>query len=141
MGNYRFDDDLHKEKQLPAGWRGIGCLLMILLPIVSYVAAMEVIKITTVRNFVYRVSPSLLGPPSLPSVLWKIDSPPLLAALNTIYSWNNLEANILLASLILLVLSGFIGFFYALVYRTVSPSRYGPQDAPPPKHKPKKYKR
>lgn len=139
MGNYRFDDDLHKEKQLPAAWRGIGCLLMVLLPIVSYVAAVELLKTPEVRNLFYKVNPALLGPPSLPGILWEVGT--LHGLLNMIYSWNNLEANLILALLILLVLSGIIGSVYAIAYRTVAPSRYGPLDAPPPKHKPKKYKR
>ncbi len=139
MGNYRFDDDLYKEKQLPAGQRGIGCMLMLLLPVISYFASSELIKIEKIQASLYRMSPSLFGAPSIPEVLWKI--PSLYPFLKTVYSWTNLEAVLLLALFVLFVLSSIIGFFYAIAYRAVAPPRYGPLDAPPPRHKAKKFKR
>jgi len=139
MGNYRFDDDLHKKKQLPAGQRGIGCMLMLILPTVSYFAAVELLKNETVLDTIYRMSPSLFGAPSIPDFLWKI--PSLVPFFNKVYAMTNLEAILLLALAILFVLSSVIGFVYALAYRAVAPPRYGPLDAPPPRHKAKKFKR
>ena len=139
MGNYRFTDDIHKKKQLPAGWRGIGCIMFFLLPTISYVAAIELLKITEIRNFFYRVSPKLFGPPSIHKLLWKVKS--IDPFLREVYSWTNLEVNILFGLLILLVLSGFVAVFYSIMYRTVNPSRYGPTDAPPSRHKPTKKSR
>ena len=139
MGNYRFNDDLHKKKQLPAGQRGIGCMLLLLLPIISYVGAVELLKIKTIQSIVYRISPTLFGAPSIPKILWKVKS--INPFLNEVYSWTNLEANLLVALFLLLILSGVIGVIYAIMYRAVAPSRYGPQDAPPPRHKPTKRSR
>lgn len=139
MGNYRFNDNLHEEKQLPAGWRGIGCIMFILLPTVSYVAAVELLKIKTINFFFYGVSPTLFGAPSLPKILWEINA--IRPFLNEVYSWTNLEVNILFGLVILLVLSGTIGMLYSVVYRAVNPSRYGSTDAPPSRRKAKKHSR
>ena len=133
MGTYRFDDDVHKKKELPAGQRGIGCLLIILLPPISYAAAIILLKITEIRNFFGRVSPALFGTPSIPKLLWKIRS--INPFLRMISSWSNLEVNLLFGLIILLALSGIIALVYSIMYKTVNPSRYGPTDAPPSKRK------
>ncbi|MCP4142589.1 MAG: hypothetical protein GY755_20310 [Chloroflexi bacterium] len=136
---YKFEDPSEKSDELPAGQRGIGCGMMLLLPAISYVAAIELLKITEIKNFFIRVSPKLFGAPSIPSLLWKIKA--IDPFLRRVYSWNNLEVNLLFGSLILLVLSGLIGMIYAFTYRAVTGSRYGRLDAPPPRHKPTKKSR
>lgn len=139
MGNYRFNDDAHKKKQLPAAWRGIGCIMFFLLPTISYVAAIELLKVTSIRNFFYLISPSLFGAPSIHKLLWKVKA--IDPFLREIYSWTNLEVNLVFGSLILLALSGFISLLYAIVFRAANPSRFGPTDAPPSRHKPTKKSR
>ena len=136
MGNYKFDDNIHEEKQLPAGQRGIGCLMFLLLPTVSYVAASELLKVTEIRHFFYRVSPALFGAPSFPKLLWEIK--PIDPLLRVIYSWTDVEANILLGLLVLLALSGLVAVIYAIAYGAVGPSKYGKMDAPPERRKTKK---
>ena len=133
MGNYRFNDDVYKKKQSPAGLRGIGCLMMILLPMISYIAAVELLKIKKVQSFFYAVSPSLFGAPSIPQSLLEVKS--IQPLLYKISSWANLEAHILFGLAILLALSGTISLVYALIYRAVAPPRYGALDAPPQKHR------
>ena len=140
MGNYRFDDNLHKEKPLPAGWRGVGCLIILLLPIIAYAAAVTLLQeIDAVKIWLIQVSPSLFGAPSLPRFLWEIKV--IRPLLNEILTWKNLEVNLLFAFVLLIPLSGIVNMIYGLMYRAVAPPRYGPKDAPPPKYKPKKYKR
>ena len=138
MGNYRFDDDIHKEKQLPPGQRGIGCAMMLLLPVMSYLAAMILLEIPKVKSLLLASMPSLFGAPSIPRLLWKITA--ITPLLRIIYSWNNLEINITLGLIILLFLTGFIGVFYSIAYRAVVP-KYGRLDAPPIKSKRKKKSR
>ena len=41
----------------------------------------------------------------------------------------------------MLLIGGVISVIYALMYRFIGPSRYGPTDAPPPKIKTKRYTR
>ncbi len=139
MGTYRFDDDIHKKKQLPAGQRGIGCIMMMLLPLISYVAAVELLKIEKVRLLFRASVPSFFGAPSLPPLLWEIKA--IVPLLNTVYSWKNLEVNILFGLLILLALTGIISVGYSIAYRAVAPPKYGGLDAPPSRRKPSKKSR
>ncbi len=139
MGNYRFTDDSNDKKQLPVVQRGIGCTLIILLPIFSYVAAIELLGIPDVRRFFYRISPALFGAPNIPSLFWEVKA--IKPFLRIVSSWTNLEANLLLGVVILILLSGIFTVIYSFAYRAVAPSRYGGHDAPPSKHKPKKYSR
>lgn len=138
MGIYKFDDGKGNEKEMPAGWRGIGCLLMIILPVMSFAGAIVLLQIPYIRGLFYQASPALFGPPSLPPVLWKIKS--LAPFFSIIYSWTDLEAKLILTFMVLLVLSGVIGVVYAATYRSTN-RRYGPKDAPPSRRKVKKYKR
>ena len=139
MGNYRFTDDANQQKQLPAGQRGIGCALIILLPIFSYVAAIELLKIPDVKNFFYRISPALFGAPNIPSLFWEVKA--IIPFLRTVTTWTNLEANLLLGVVVLILLSGIFTVIYSFAYRAVAPSRYGGHDAPPSKRKAKKHSR
>ena len=139
MGNYRFTNDESEKNQLPAGQRGIGCALIILLPIFSYIAAQELFTIPDVKNFFYRISPALFGAPSIPSLFWEVKA--ITPFLRIVSSWTNLEANLLLGVVILIVLSGVISVIYSIAFRVVAPPRYGGHDAPPSKRKPKKYRR
>ena len=134
MGSYQFDDSMHEEKPAPAGERGIGCIMALLLPVISYVGAAELLKnVEDIRHAFYRISPSLFGAPNIPSFLWKIKS--INPLVQEIYSWTDLGANLLLGLVILLVLSGVVGVVYAITYRAVAPPRYGRLDAPPSKRK------
>ena len=75
----------------------------------------------------------------MPDWLWKASG--LTPALTFIQTQNNLYAVLMFAIVYIVFFSALVSFFYALVYRYVGPSRYGPQDAPPPKIKAKRYKR
>ena len=47
----------------------------------------------------------------------------------------------MITGVFIVILGGIFSLVYAVMYRAVAPSRYGPMDAPPPKVKIKKYKR
>ncbi len=139
MGDYRFDDDIHKEKKLPAGQRGIGCGIMIILPFMSYLAAIILLEIPKIRELFRASVPSLFGTPSIHPLLWQVKS--ITPLLRIISSWKNLEVNILFGMLILLFLAGIISVIYAIVFRAMAPPRYSGTDAPPIKRKSKKKSR
>ncbi len=140
MGTYRFEDKRRqKKKEIPSGWRGIGCLLMLILPVFSYLAAIQLLRIDAVYRLFYRMSPGLFGAPSLHPYLWKLKG--ITSLLNTIYSWTNLEVNLVVGVIVLIALSGIISVIYGFMYRAVAPPKYGPTDAPPPKYKPRKHSR
>ncbi len=139
MGTYHFDDDLNKKKQLPAEQRGIGCGLMILLPLISYFSAKILLEIPSVRRPLQAYLPHFFGAPDISLFLYKIPSKPIADFAKIVYGWKNLEIELSLAFVILLVLSGVIGIVYAVTLRTINP-QYGGKNAPPPKRRVKKKK-
>jgi len=117
-------------------WRGIGCILMIVVPIISFGLA----ELTIQSNLAQQYIPyQLLGYPIMPAILWKpgfLD--PVLTWLQGI---PNLYGVLVFFFLYLLVLGAFVSVGNAYLYKTLGPSRYGPYDAPPPRIKAKPYKR
>jgi hypothetical protein len=139
--SYRFEAPKPK-KEMPAGWRGIGCFLIMIFPVVSYFAAVDLLKnVDSIHTFFVRALPGLLGPISIHPLLRRITS--LAPLWDELRSINNLGANLVLGVVILLILSGIVSVIYGIMYRTIAPSKYGPTDAPPQKRRkgPKKYSR
>jgi hypothetical protein len=96
-------------------WRGIGCLMLILIPIVSYAAA----------DIFLDYAPGWGLFPRASEIYSKID-------LNYIVLPISLGQVIFT---ILFMVMGFVIFttVYAFVYRVAGPPKYGPTDAPPPR--------
>jgi hypothetical protein len=119
-------------------WQGIGCLIIIILPVISY--ALADLTVQAVVNARWSFLPyELLGTPRFPDFVWKFWQ---LAALATpLTRINNLYANLVLTFIYVIVLSGLASLGYAIVYRFIGPPRYGPQDVPLPRIKTKPYKR
>lgn len=118
-------------------WRGIGCVMMIVIPVISYVSGKLVIDALIKAR--YYIPLQLLGRPELPSLFYKSNG--LMVILGPIIRINNLYAYLTATFLIMLLLSGTMSLVYAVIYRMLGPSRYSPLDAPPPKYKAKTYKR
>jgi len=102
-------------------WRGIGCLMMIIIPVMSYAGAVLLVQENFKRHWV-PVPAELIMTVTLP----RIGSFPYLYA-----------------TLMTMLLLMFIGFgammiIYTIIYRFVGPSLLGPMDVPlerPPKKK------
>ncbi len=118
-------------------WRGIGCLLMLIIPIISYILAM--FTVTTGLAAGWPLPYQLLGNPVMPAALWNIRV--LDPALGFIQSQTNLYAILVVAILYIVFFSSVLAFLYAVLYRIVGPSRYGPLDAPPPRISTRSYRR
>lgn len=139
MGHYRFEPP-KKEKVMPSGWLGIGCIFMIFLPVVAYYGAFLLIRdVDSVREFWLSTAPGLFGRISIHPWLLKVN------ALDPFWLFLHKQTNLMLyfvfGTLILIVLSGIVGMLYGFMYRIVMPTRYGPTDAPPQKRKTKRYNR
>jgi hypothetical protein len=93
-------------------WRGIGCLLMIILPVISYAGAVLLVR-ENIRQRWIQVPAELTGSIVLPY-------------LGRIFFLD-------LAVTVMLVILGFslLMVLYAMVARIVGPQRYGPYDVPP----------
>ena len=102
-------------------WRGIGCVLMILIPIMAYAGAILLVRANSQQKWV-----------PMPTELMRSVTLPYLG---------NIEH--LLANLVVAVLLSFIGFailsfLYSIFYRLVNPDPLGPLDAKPIRSRPPK---
>lgn len=118
-------------------WRGIGCLLMVIIPVMSYAIAVELVNYGLQKNWPF--PPAFVGHIQFPQWAWNTT---IISRLITpIANFNNLGAVALVTVALIIVLGGIFSTIYAAVYRAVGPSRYTQMDAPPGKYRPKHYKR
>jgi hypothetical protein len=120
MGKYdRFQESRAKPK--PVGvhpvWRGIGCLLMLIIPVISYAGAMVFLQANRQNGWI-RMPAELAVPLDLRLFVLPITIIELLVTI------------LFLLALVLVVM-----IIYSMTYRMAGPSRYGPTDAPPPRRK------
>lgn len=118
-------------------WRGIGCLMMILIPVIAIAAGYETINFALRSG--YPVPYELLGTPRYPDLFYK--SSGLMIILSPITGIRHFYAYAVATLMYMVALGGFTSVGYAFAYRMVGPSRYGALDAPPPNVKVKPYKR
>ena len=128
-------------RQKPQGpheiWRGIGCLMILIIPVISMAAGVATINYAIEQR--WPIPYQLLGAPTLPGFFYK--SGGLLQIFGPLTKIQNLYAFIATGVLYMILIGGVISVIYALMYRFIGPSRYGPTDAPPPKIKTKRYTR
>ena len=114
----------HPKKVHPI-WQGIGCLLLILIPIMSYAGAVILVNENLSRHWV--PAPALL--------------------LQTVYipvvgiAVPHLFANLVTGALLALLGFGFVTILYSLLYGAIGPSRFGPLDARPDEYRSHKRRR
>jgi len=91
-------------------WQGIGCIMMVIIPLVSYAGAVILVEANN-KNFWVPFPKEFYGPAGNPYLYAEIGVTVLLSMFGYL----------------------FIVICYTIVYRFVGPPRYGPTDAPPPK--------
>ncbi|MBV6392848.1 MAG: hypothetical protein KPEEDBHJ_02075 [Anaerolineales bacterium] len=126
-----------RNKQPHYIWRGIGCVMMIIVPIISMMAGALTIDAALAKG--YTIPYQLLGTPRYPDIFYK--STGLMTLLSPITNTQHFYAKAAAGIIYMILLGGLFSFSYAVVYRMVGPSRYGPLDEPPPKFRAKTYKR
>ncbi|MBL6966321.1 MAG: hypothetical protein ISR60_07175 [Anaerolineales bacterium] len=125
MGRYdRFTSAQSKPRpwRVHPVWRGIGCAMLIILPVMSYAGAVEIMRMNIERRWV-----------ALPAAFMKTVNIPYL------FGVPHLFANLAVALLLLVIGYGILVILYSALYSMVGPKR-SPLDAPPPK-RPKKRRR
>jgi len=136
----------YKRREEPSGpnpkntvnpyMRGIGCLLMVIVPVFSYALGDFLAK----QGFGSQVLPaSWYG-------YWEISSGlTQLTGIGSVARWlgsvPNLQATLAIAVVSVIVVGGIISIVYGYMYSLLAPSKYGVMDIPPPRIKTKKYKR
>ncbi|NUM44849.1 MAG: hypothetical protein HUU38_09080 [Anaerolineales bacterium] len=119
---YREPEPEHKDPVHPV-WRGIGCLLIILVPIISFAIA-TVLYDEKIPQKYFPLTSDLAFQVNIPGFGW-LPLPYILVVTATI---------------------SFLGFIlltvvYAMIFRVSSGSRYGPLDADPREFKKRKVKK
>jgi H+/Cl- antiporter ClcA len=123
--------------QTPAIWRGIGCLLGLIVPLISWFLASGTLHLALLRG--WPLPYQLLGYPVMPIDLWKVPGlPPILFFIE---HQQHLYLALVLTVAYTVVISAVLSFGYALVYRFVGPPRYGPLDLPQLQYRVGRYKR
>ena len=118
--------------------RGIGCIMMIVVPILSYGIALLLLDYGLRRG--WPIPPSWLGPITIHPLLLGLRG--LQPIWNVLLQQNNLVAILVFTIAIIVVVGGLMSVLYGYMYTIFGPPRYGPQDAPPIRGiKVKRYKR
>jgi hypothetical protein len=117
--------------------RGIGCIMMILVPIVAYGASLFVIDYG-IRNG-WPIPPEWLGRITIPA--WLMQWGNLGPLWSFLSAQNNLIAVVIFTIVITIVIGGLMSIIYGYLYALFGPPQYGPQDAPPIRAKVKRYRR
>jgi hypothetical protein len=116
--NYWEQKKPKKDKGPHPIWMGIGFLLLIIIPGISWAASLILIDYD-LKTGMYPITPNMIAPGADPLLYVKIFSTVAI-------------------SLLLFVL---LYVIYFLIYRFVGPKRYSPLDAPMGHYKVKRYKR
>ena len=108
--------------------RGIGCLMMVIVPVFSYLAGKELAASPQLRSWGI-FPPDWFNPLILSPALAQLFKEPIY------------PATLVIAVFLTIAVGGFISIVYGYAYNLLAPSKYGPTDVPPPRVKTKKYKR
>jgi len=106
-------------------WRGIGCFLLIIGPIIAFAGAHLLLEMNLEQKW-YPVPRELARSFTLPGINYTI---------------SHFFADLLLAVVLLLIGFAFIMVIYAILYSILGPPRYGPMDSPPVRGSGKYYRR
>ena len=117
--------------------RGIGCVLLTLVPIISYGTAVLLVNYGVKRG--WPIPPNWLGTPTIHPLLLRLEG--LRVIFNFLLLQTNLMANLVFAIAIAVLIFGVLAIIYGFVFRLMGPPEYGPTDVPPVRIKVKRYKR
>jgi hypothetical protein len=106
-------------------WQGIGCLMLIAIPILSYAGAVLLVEENMTRHWL-----------PAPSELLQTVFIPVAGV-----SVPHLYANLLVAFLLALLGFTILTMAYGALYSAIGPSRYGPLDAHPNEFRERKRRR
>jgi hypothetical protein len=108
-------------------WRGIGCVLFLLIPIMSWYATTLFLQSNTKIDLPRELTTVL----AIPYIhIREIDK--VIADINQYFVSTGLVLGQFFFTIILSFLGyGVMAFVYALLYKVAGPPRYGPFDVPP----------
>ena len=110
-------------------WRGIGCVLMIIIPIIAFATSHEMAN-GSLRNLV-PIPNELRGYIQFPDWVWRI--PAISPIVSGIANYPNPWAVIVYGIVIIVIMAGIFTTVYSFIYKFLGPPRYTHLDAPPPR--------
>jgi hypothetical protein len=125
MGKYRMyerETRIKRPWDVHPVWRGIGCLMMLLIPVIAYAGADLLVDANSQARWI-PVSRDLMKTVSVPVLGLQVQ---------------NLYANLLLAAVLSLIGFGLLTAFFSVFSSLISPPRLGPFDAPPERRRPRR---
>jgi hypothetical protein len=132
----KFETGKSEKKPMNPVWRGIGCLLIVLIPLITLGLTAIATPVIITTGYVPH---ELMGHVIFPD--WVLKVPILSAIAVFIASINNLWLSLTIFIVILVILTGVSSLIYVAVLQVMGPPRYGEKDAPPSRYKAKEYKR
>lgn len=116
--------------------RGIGCLLMLIVPVFAY----GVGDLLAGQGFGYPVIPrEWYGNVQFPAIIYSSTTLAWVAA--RLSQIPHLAATLAIAVIVIILVGGILSVIFGWIYSLLAPSKYGPMDVPAPRVKTKKYKR
>ncbi len=116
----RYDRYTQKQEEQPEGihpiWRGIGCIMLILMPVMAYAGAVELVNANFANGWV-----------PMPAEFAKAVDIPFLGTVRYLYAY------IAMGLILLMIGYGILTILYSILYSAIGPPKYGPTDAPPPR--------
>ena len=117
--------------------RGIGCIMMIVVPILAYGIALLLVDYGIRQG--WPIPASWLQPITIHPLLFRLRG--LTPVWNFLLVQDNLMAVMVFTIAIIVVIGGLMSIIFGYLYSLFGPPRYGPLDAPPIRVKVKRYKR
>lgn len=128
MAKYaKYDARARKEAryEIHPIWRGIGCFLMVLVPIMAWTTAVLVRQANATNGWI-RLTSELNNYPDMSKVERVLPVlAPVWAFIERLYVFD-----LLLFVIFTVVGFGLLSIIYSMMYRFAGPPRYGPFDAP-----------
>jgi hypothetical protein len=110
-------------------WRGIGCILLLIIPIMSWYATTLFLR----SNTKVVLPPELIRVVVIPTTK-VIEVDKVIIQVNHYFNRVHFVFGQIFFTVIFSVIGfGVLSFLYAIVYRVAGPPRYGPFDVPPSK--------
>lgn len=136
--SYQREKAKAKRNEVHPVMRGIGCILIVLVPIIAYGLSVYLVDYALRRGF--PIPPTWLGIIDIPPLLLKLGG--LTIIWNFLQAQNNLIANLVFTVAMAIVIFGILSIIYGFTYKLFGPPEYGPTDMPPERgRKVKRYKR
>jgi hypothetical protein len=117
--------------------RGIGCILLAIVPLISYGCA--VLLVNYGMRHGWPIPPDWLGTPGIYPFLWNFQG--LIPAWQFLQRQTNLMANVIFAIALAVLIFGVLSMVYGFMFKLLGPPQYGPNDAPPIRRRVKRYRR